>query len=132
MTITDTAPAISTDLAADSAAPVLRTELPGPIAAGIIARDDAVTSPSLTRLYPLVAKRGRTIAFIEVKARRTGDAGIEAISPQGRARIARAAEAYVSRYPAAAALTLRFDVIAIAPWRWPRHLVGAFGAGGAL
>jgi putative endonuclease len=80
----------------------------------------------------LVAKRGRTIAFVEVKARPTGDAGIEAISPQGRTRIARAAEAYLSRYPAAAALTLRFDVVVIAPWRWPRHLVGAFGAGGAM
>jgi len=80
----------------------------------------------------LVAKRGRTLAFVEVKARRTGDAGIEAITPQGRARIARAAEAYLSRYPAAAALTLRFDVVVIAPWRLPRHLVGAFGAGGAL
>ena len=34
-------------------------ELPGPIAAAIIARDEAVTSPSLTRLYPLVVKRGR-------------------------------------------------------------------------
>ncbi|MCW5696986.1 MAG: YraN family protein [Bauldia sp.] len=80
----------------------------------------------------LVAKRGRTLAFVEVKARRTGDAGLEAISPQGRARIARAAEAYLARYPAAAALTLRFDVIVVAPWRLPRHLVGAFGAGGAL
>lgn len=78
----------------------------------------------------LVAKRGRTLAFIEVKARHSEDAGIEAISPQGRARIARAADAYLSRYPAAAALTLRFDVIVISPWRWPRHLVGAFGAGG--
>ena len=70
MTITDTAPATSADLAADSAAPVLRTELPGPIAAGIIARDDAVTSPSLTRLYPLVAKRGRGLVIEDVDGNR--------------------------------------------------------------
>ena len=47
------------DLSAESAAPALRTELPGPLAAEVIARDEAVTSPSLTRLYPLVARASR-------------------------------------------------------------------------
>ncbi len=47
---------ISDDLTADSTAPELRTELPGPNAAAIIARDEAVTSPSLTRVYPLVVQ----------------------------------------------------------------------------
>jgi len=46
--------------AADAApsAPHLITELPGPRARALIARDDAVTSPSLTRAYPLVAESG--------------------------------------------------------------------------
>lgn len=39
--------------------PKLLTPLPGPKAAAIIARDQAVISPSYTRGYPLVAKRGR-------------------------------------------------------------------------
>jgi 4-aminobutyrate aminotransferase len=38
--------------------PKLRTELPGPKAAALIARDRAVTSPSYTRGYPLVVARG--------------------------------------------------------------------------
>lgn len=39
--------------------PRLLTALPGPNAAAIIARDEAVISPSYTRGYPLVVKRGR-------------------------------------------------------------------------
>ena len=38
--------------------PKLLTSLPGPKAQELIARDRAVTSPSYTRGYPLVAKRG--------------------------------------------------------------------------
>ena len=39
--------------------PKLRTPLPGPNAAAIIARDEAILSPSYTRGYPLVVRRGR-------------------------------------------------------------------------
>ena len=39
--------------------PKLKTPLPGPKARAIIERDDAVISPSYTRGYPLVARRGR-------------------------------------------------------------------------
>jgi len=39
--------------------PKLITQLPGPKAAALIARDDQVLSPSYTRDYPLVAHRGR-------------------------------------------------------------------------
>ena len=39
--------------------PSLKTALPGPKAAAWIARDEAVTSPSYTRTYPLVIRRGR-------------------------------------------------------------------------
>ena len=80
----------------------------------------------------LVAKRGRTLAFVEVKARATEAAAIEAITPAARVRIARAAQLWLTRYPAAASLTLRFDVVIIAGRGWPRHLRSAFdGAGGA-
>jgi 4-aminobutyrate aminotransferase len=59
MTVTGLAHDLPAELTAASIAPVLRTELPGPNAATIIARDEAVTSPSLTRVYPLVVQRGR-------------------------------------------------------------------------
>jgi 4-aminobutyrate aminotransferase len=43
----------------DAKLPLLRTPLPGPNAKEIIARDAQFVSPSYTRGYPLVAKRGR-------------------------------------------------------------------------
>ena len=39
--------------------PLIRTALPGPRAREVLARDNAVTSPSLPRAYPFVPKRGR-------------------------------------------------------------------------
>ena len=47
-------------------APRITTELPGPRARAIIARDEAVASPSLTRSYPLVAESGRGCAVTDV------------------------------------------------------------------
>jgi 4-aminobutyrate aminotransferase len=63
-------------------APLLRTELPGPIAAAIIARDERVTSPSLTRLYPLVVRRGRGCVLEDVDGNRFLDfnAGIAVVA----------------------------------------------------
>ena len=69
-------------LTATSAAPDLRMELPGPNAAAIIARDEKVTSPSLTRLYPLVVKRGRGLVIEDVDGNRFLDfnAGIAVVA----------------------------------------------------
>ena len=58
------------ELTAESAAPVLQTPLPGPLAAEVIARDEAVTSPSLTRLYPLVVRRARGLVIEDVDGNR--------------------------------------------------------------
>jgi 4-aminobutyrate aminotransferase len=73
---------IAHDLTADSTAPDLRTELPGPNASAIIARDEAVTSPSLTRVYPLVVRRGRGCIIEDVDGNRFLDfnAGIAVVA----------------------------------------------------
>jgi 4-aminobutyrate aminotransferase len=47
-------------------APRITTELPGPRARAIIARDESVASPSLTRAYPLVAESGRGFTVTDV------------------------------------------------------------------
>lgn len=52
--------------AARITAPRIRTELPGPRARDIIARDEAVVSPSLTRAYPLVAESGDGVWVTDV------------------------------------------------------------------
>ena len=87
MTITDHAALTTTDvLTADTVAPLLKTELPGPVARTIIARDEAVTSPSLTRVYPLVVQRARGCVLEDVDGNRFLDfnAGI-AVAAAGHA-----------------------------------------------
>ncbi|WP_417308110.1 YraN family protein [Devosia sp.] len=76
----------------------------------------------------LVARRGGVTVFVEVKARRSTHAYADALAAVNRRRISRAAGYYLSRHPALAATTLRFDVIFLAPFRWPRHLKHAFDA----
>ncbi len=74
----------------------------------------------------LIAQRGETIAFIEVKARPDlGQAAI-AITEQKRRRIGRAAAVWLRQNRWAVAYTLRGDAVFAAPRRWPRHLLDAF------
>jgi 4-aminobutyrate aminotransferase len=82
MTVVEPATRSLSDLAPDSPAPLLRTELPGPIAREIIARDEAVTSPSLTRVYPLVVRRGQGCVLEDVDGNRFLDfnAGIAVVA----------------------------------------------------
>lgn len=73
----------------------------------------------------LVVKRGRTIAFVEVKARSSFDSAAFALTPRGEARIARAAETWIAaRRPQG--LDMRFDLVLVTPRRWPRHVPDAF------
>jgi putative endonuclease len=78
----------------------------------------------------LIMRRGRTVAFVEVKVRPTLAEAAEAVTPKGRQRIARAAQLWLARNAGAGGFTLRFDAVLIAPRRWPRHLVGVFDADG--
>ncbi len=74
----------------------------------------------------LVARKGRLIAFVEVKARRTPADAALAVTPAAQTRIARAAEAWLSRNAWASGSALRFDLVAIMPGRWPRHVRDAW------
>ena len=62
--------------------PWIRTELPGPKARPLIARDERVTSPSYTRVYPLVVARGEGAVLEDVDGNRFLDfnAGIAVCS----------------------------------------------------
>jgi putative endonuclease len=66
--------------------------------------------------------------FVEVKARDGLDAAALAVTPRQRRRIVAAAQAWLARHPDDAARAIRFDAVLVAPWRWPRHLAGAFDA----
>jgi putative endonuclease len=74
----------------------------------------------------LVARRGRTLIFVEVKARDTLEAAIAAVTPRARARILAAADVFVARHPSYADHDRRFDIVAVLPGRWPKHIADAF------
>ncbi|HEX8662952.1 MAG TPA: YraN family protein [Beijerinckiaceae bacterium] len=74
----------------------------------------------------LIVRRGRTVAFVEVKARPGMDLASEAIGAAKRRRFSRAARAWLARNPWAMDRTLRADAVFVAPRRFPRHVEGAF------
>lgn len=69
----------------------------------------------------LVARRGRTVAFVEVKARATAEDAALALDEWRLRRVAAAAEALAHRY-ARAGDDIRLDAIFIVPRRLPRHM----------
>ena len=73
----------------------------------------------------LVARRGRLVAFIEVKWRKTTEELDLAIDEWRLSRVAAAVEAVSHRY-AGPGDTIRVDVLLLAPGRWPRHIVNAW------
>ena len=76
----------------------------------------------------LVAEKGRTVVFVEVKQRAANADEALTYAAINRERIARAAQLWLVRNPDAAGRDFRFDVILLAPGRWPRHLINAFSA----
>ncbi len=77
----------------------------------------------------IVARRGQTIAFVEVKARGALEDAALAITPQKQRRIARAANRWVATHAWAMGFALRGDALLIAPRRLPRHIENAFEIG---
>lgn len=74
----------------------------------------------------IIARRGRVIAFVEVKARATLADALDAVGQKQRSRIVRAAEHFMAGHAAPGACDLRFDVIAVQPGRLPRHITDAW------
>ncbi|MFM5884405.1 MAG: YraN family protein [Novosphingobium sp.] len=72
----------------------------------------------------LVAKRGRIVAFVEVKWRATAAEADQAIDPYRLRRVIDAANAVAPRY-ARKGEDVRIDVLLLAPGRLPRHIVNA-------
>ncbi len=74
------------DLDSPATMPNIVTELPGPNARAVIERDERYSSPSLTRVYPLVVERGEGCMLTDVDGNRFLDfnAGI-AVNAAGHA-----------------------------------------------
>ena len=68
----------------------------------------------------IVARRGRTVAFVEVKARGSAAEGARALDDYRLRRVAAAAGALVHRF-ARDGDEMRIDAMFIVPGRLPRH-----------
>ncbi len=74
----------------------------------------------------IIARRKNLIVFVEVKARSQLDVAREAITPQKVQRMSKAARAFLGRYRGAQNCAWRGDAVFLAPWKFPRHVPGAF------
>jgi putative endonuclease len=74
----------------------------------------------------IIARRGDLIAIVEVKARADLVSAMEAVSPTAQRRIEAAADLWLSRQPDYGRLSVRFDLVAILPRRWPIHVENLF------
>jgi putative endonuclease len=77
----------------------------------------------------IVARRGRTLAFIEVKARETHALGLEAVNAAQQRRIEAAARAFLAHNPQLADLNVRFDVMVWTSTTIPDHIADAWRPG---
>ena len=73
----------------------------------------------------MVARRGRTLAFVEVKARATEDAAAFALDHWRLRRVAVAAERLAPKFMRDGD-DIRIDAIFIVPGRLPRHLANVW------
>ncbi|MGE8133731.1 YraN family protein [Novosphingobium subterraneum] len=76
----------------------------------------------------LIARRGRTVAFIEVKWRKDARQLGAAIDAHRLRRVARAAEMLAGKY-ARPGDDVRIDVILMAPGKWPYRIANAWQPG---
>ncbi len=72
----------------------------------------------------IVARRGKVLAAVEVKARAA--ATDDLVSRRQQRRIAAGLEIYVQYRPQFQSFTWRFDLIVVRPWRLPQHFVDAW------
>jgi len=73
----------------------------------------------------IIARRGSAVAFVEVKARPSIEDALIAVTPAKQRRMSIAARHWLTSNQWAMRCTQRGDLIAVAPWRVRRHLVGA-------
>ncbi len=74
----------------------------------------------------LIAKRGSSIVFVEVKARAAMADAASAITPEKIRLVNRRIRDWCARNPWASGLTLRADAIFFGNSQWPRHVEGIF------
>lgn len=74
----------------------------------------------------IIAMRGDLAVFVEVKARRQEGLAIDAVGFSAQTRIRAASDIWLSGRKDATRLSQRYDIVAVLPFRLPRHFPDAF------
>lgn len=74
----------------------------------------------------LVALKGKRLAFVEVKRRRTREDAAWTLLAEQRRRIVRAAQYWLAGHPDFSGYDIAFDVVLMAQWAWPRYIANVF------
>lgn len=74
----------------------------------------------------LIARKGDLVAIVEVKARPTLEEAMDAVGRESEWRIEGAADLWLARQRDYGRLSMRFDLVAVLPRRWPVHVEDIF------
>jgi len=74
----------------------------------------------------LLFRQGQTLVVVEVKVRSTLSQGLEALTGGARKRLKNAVLFFLTRHLEYGYLNIRFDVIVVRPWRFPKHFSHLF------
>lgn len=74
----------------------------------------------------IVACRGKTLAFVEVKERKTIEKAAYAVHFRQKVRIKNAALFYLQKYPKYKDYNIRFDAVLVCPPLCVRHIANAW------
>jgi putative endonuclease len=74
----------------------------------------------------IIARKGDLVAFVEVKARKSLGAGVDAVGYETMRRIRTASDHWLARQKDFSRLSFRFDIMVVPPFRLPRHIKNAF------
>ena len=74
----------------------------------------------------LIARRGDLVIMVGVKARPTLLQAMDAVGRESEQHIEGAADLWLARQKDYGRLSVRFDMVAVLPRRWPVHVENAF------
>ncbi len=74
----------------------------------------------------LIMRKGKTLVFVEVKARQTLETAAESILLQQRIRTTKASAVFLQKNPQFKNHAVRYDAVLIAPKKWPKHIQDAW------
>lgn len=93
----------------------------------VIARSWSGSRHSGAGEIDIIARRMRTLIFVEVKFRKKVEQGTYAMTPHQWRRQQKTVDCFLAAHPElTTTCSWRFDLILISPWHWPQHIAGAW------